>query len=69
MAMVAHMGAPELPRTWRPGLFPWRTPRGLGTCRTPLAGPESPSRRTSTGCMLADEMGRRLVEGKDPEAV
>jgi hypothetical protein len=81
MAMVAHVGMPELPEAGAPGPFALanadRT-RGLlvsagwseviveGHTDGMLLGRDP---KDVVAFMLSDEMGRRLVEGKDPEAV
>ena len=81
MAMVPHVGIPELPEPGAPGPFALadaQRTRGLlesaGWSAVTVAEHKDGMR---IGCdpedvvafMLSDEMGRRLVEGKDPEAV
>jgi SAM-dependent methyltransferase len=81
MAMVAHVGIPELPEPGAPGPFALADPRrtralleSAGWVEVTL---EKYSDRMRMGrdpedvlaFMLSDEMGRRLVEGKDLEAV
>jgi len=81
MAMVAHVGIPDLPAPGAPGPFaladPERT-RGLlesagwsGVVIEPFnAGMRLGSDPEDVlDFMLSDEMGRRLTAGKDPEAV
>ena len=81
MAMVAHVGIPELPEPGKPGPFSladagrtrsllesagWSEVtvqdhrEGIGMGRDP---------EDVLSFMFSDEMGRRLVEGRDPEAV
>ena len=81
MAMVAHVGIPELPEPGAPGPFALadaeRT-RGLlesaGWSEVTVEEHKDGMRmgrdpEDVVAFMLSDEMGRRLVEGKDPEAV
>ena len=81
MAMVAHVGIPELPEPGAPGPFSLaetgRT-RGLlesgGWSEITIEERKDGMRigrdpEDVVAFMLSDEMGRRLVEGKDPEAV
>ncbi|MGO9910532.1 MAG: class I SAM-dependent methyltransferase [Acidimicrobiales bacterium] len=81
MAMVAHVGIPELPEPGAPGPFALadagRT-RGLlesaGWSEVTVEQFSDPmpmgrDPEDVVAFMLSDEMGRRLVEGKDPEAV
>ena len=80
-AMVAHVGMSELPLPGAPGPFALadaeRT-RGLlesaGWTGVTAEGHKDKSQlgrdpEDVVAFMLSDEMGRRLVEGKDPEAV
>ena len=81
MAMVAHVGIPELPEPGAPGPFALadaeRTRRLLeaaGWSEVTVEEHKDGMRmgrdpEDVVGFMLSDEMGRRLVEGKDPEAV
>jgi len=81
MAMVAHVGIPELPEPGAPGPFaladPQRTRSLLEAAGWSEVTVEECSDRMQMGrdpedvvaFMLSDEMGRRVVEGKDPEAV
>lgn len=81
MAMVAHVGIPELPDPGVPGPFALadveRTRRILGSAGWSEITVEEHKGSMRLGrdpedvmaFMLSDEMGRRLVEGKDPEAV
>jgi len=81
MAMVTHVGIPELPQPGTPGPFALadaeRTRGLLGSAGWSDATVEEYSDLMPMGrdpddvvaFMLSDEMGRRLVEGKDPEAV
>lgn len=81
MAMVAHVGIPDLPDPGAPGPFALadaQRTRGLlesagwsevnvEECRDKMhMGPDP---EDVVAFMLSDEMGRRLVEDKDPEAV
>jgi len=81
MAMVAHVGIPELPEPGAPGPFALADPERI----TNLLGSAGWSEVTVEGhtdgmrmgrdpddvvaFMLSDEMGRRLVEGRDPDTV
>ena len=81
MAMVAHVGIPELPEPGAPGPFALadaQRTRGLlgsaGWSEVTVAAHRDGMRigrdpEDVVAFMLSDEMGRRLVEGKDPEAV
>jgi SAM-dependent methyltransferase len=81
MAMVAHVGIPELPEPGAPGPFALadaQRTRGLlesaGWSAVTVAEHKDGMRigrdpEDVVAFMLSDEMGRRLVEGKDPEAV
>ncbi len=81
MAMVAHTGMPELPEPGSPGPFALadsRRTRGLlesaGWSEVVVQDhkdgmPIGRDPEDVVAFMLSDEMGRRLVEGKDPEAV
>ena len=81
MAMVAHVGIPELPEPGGPGPFSpggRRGPRDLlasaGWSEVTIEEHKDAMRmgrdpEDVVAFMLSDEMGRRLVEGKDPEAV
>jgi SAM-dependent methyltransferase len=81
MAMVAHVGIPELPEPGTPGPFALadgeRTRALLesaGWSRITVEEHEDGMRmgrdpEDVVAFMLSDEMGRRLVEGRDPEAV
>ena len=81
MAMVAHVGIPELPEPGAPGPFALadagRT-RGLlesaGWSEITIQEYKDEMRigrdpADVVAFMLSDEMGRRLVEGKDPKAM
>lgn len=80
-AMVAHVGMPELPEPGAPGPFALadaaRTRELLGSAGWSeiTIGEHEDSMRLGSDpqdvvdFMLSDEMGRRLVEGQDPEAV
>jgi len=81
MAMVAHVGIPELLEPGAPGPFALadaQRTRGLLECagwsevtvvehKDGMLMGRDPE--DVVDFMLSDEMGRRLVEGKDPEAV
>jgi SAM-dependent methyltransferase len=81
MAMVAHVGMPELPAPGAPGPFSLedagRIRDLLGSTGWSEVTVEEHKDRMPLGrdpedvvaFMLSDEMGRRLVTGKDPEAV
>ena len=81
MAMVAHVGIPELPEPGAPGPFALadsQRTRGLlesaGWSEVTVEERKDGMRigrdpEDVVAFMLSDEMGRRLVEGKDPEAV
>jgi SAM-dependent methyltransferase len=81
MAMVAHVGIPELPAPGAPGPFALadaqRTRGLLGSAGWADVTIEEHKDMMQMGrdpedvlaFMLSDEMGRRLVEGKDPDAV
>jgi len=81
MAMVAHVGIPELPEAGAPGPFALadagRTRQLLLSAGWSEVGIEDHKDSMRMGndpqdvvaFMLSDEMGRRLVEGKDPDAV
>ena len=76
MAMVAHVGIPELPEPGAPGPFALadagRT-RGLlesaGWSEVTVEEHKHGMRIGRVAFMLSDEMGRRLVVGKDPKVV
>jgi len=81
MAMVAHVGMPELPEAGAPGPFaladPGRT-RGIlesaGWLEVTIEEHKDLMRmgrdpEDVVSFMLSDEMGRRLIEGKDPKDV
>ena len=79
--MVAHMGLPELPEPGAPGPFSLadadRTKSLLDSAGWSEVTVEERKEKMRMGrdpedvvaFMLSDEMGRRLVEGKDSEAV
>jgi SAM-dependent methyltransferase len=81
MAMVAHVGIPELPEAGAPGPFSLadaqRTTELVESAGWSEVSIKECEDRMQIGSdpedvvafMLSDEMGRRLVEGKDPEAV
>ncbi len=81
MAMVAHVGIPEPPEPGTPGPFALadaQRTRGLlesaGWSEVVIAEHRDGMRmgrdpEDVVAFMLSDEMGRRLVAGKDPEAV
>ena len=81
MAMVAHVGIPELPEPGAPGPFALadgqRTRSLLESAGWSDVTVEEHTDGMRMGSdpedvvafMLSDEIGRRLVEGKDPEAV
>ena len=81
MAMVAHVGIPELPEPGAPGPFSLADAQrtsGLlesaGWTEVTVEGHKDGMRvgrdpEDVMGFMLSDEMGRRLADGKDPEAV
>jgi SAM-dependent methyltransferase len=81
MAMVAHVGIPELPEPGTPGPFALadaQRTRGLlvsaGWSEVTVEAHEDGMRigrdpEDVVAFMLSDELGRRLVAGKDPEAV
>ncbi len=81
MAMVAHVGIPDLPEPGAPGPFSLadagRTKSLLESAGWSEVRVEAHTDKMRIGrdpddvaaFMLSDEMGRRLVEGKDPEAV
>jgi len=81
MAMVAHVGIPELPEPGAPGPFALadaQRTRGLlessGWSEVTVEEHKDGMRigrdpEDVVAFMLSDEMGRRLVDGKDPEAV
>jgi SAM-dependent methyltransferase len=81
MAMVAHVGIPELPEPGAPGPFALadagRTRSLLESAGWSEITIEEYKDEMRIGrdpadvvaFMLSDEMGRRLVEGKDPKAV
>lgn len=81
MAMVAHVGIPELPEPGSPGPFALadadRTRRLLASSGWSDIHVEEHKEGMRLGrdpedvvaFMLSDEMGRRLVDGKDPDAV
>lgn len=81
MAIVAHVGIPELPEPGAPGPFAFadteRTTDILGSAGWSEVTIEEHREGMRMGrdpeevvaFMLSDEMGRRVVEGKDPAAV
>jgi len=81
MAMVAHVGIPELPEPGAPGPFALadaQSTRGLlesaGWSEVTIEDHKDGMHmgrdpEDVVAFMLSDEMGRRLVEGNDPEAV
>jgi SAM-dependent methyltransferase len=81
MAMVDHVGIPELPESGAPGPFSLadteRTEELLGAAGWSEITIEEHKDSMRMGSdpedvvafMLSDEMGRRLSDGKDPEAV
>jgi SAM-dependent methyltransferase len=81
MAMVGHVGLPELPEPGAPGPFALADPertrdllQSAGWLGVTIEEHKASMRMGSdpedvVAFMLSDEMGRRLVEGKDPEAV
>jgi SAM-dependent methyltransferase len=81
MAMVAHVGIPELPEPGAPGPFALadaQSTRGLlesaGWSEVTIEDHRDGMHmgrdpEDVVAFMLSDEMGRRLVEAKDPEAV
>jgi len=81
MAIVAHVGMPELPEPGAPGPFALadagRTRSILGSAGWSDIAVEEHREAMPMGrdpedvvaFMLSDEMGRRLVQDKDPEAV
>lgn len=80
-AIVAHVGIPELPEPGAPGPFafadPARTSRLLESAGWSEVNVEAHQDRMRIGqnpqdvvnFMFTNEMGRRLTDGKDPEAV
>ena len=81
MAMVAHVGIPELPEPGAPGPFALADAQRTRSLLESAGWSEVTVEEHKDGMrmgrdpedvvafMLSDEMGRRLVEGKDPEAV
>jgi SAM-dependent methyltransferase len=81
MAMVAHVGIPELPEPGAPGPFALADAQRTSDLLETTGWSEVTVEKHKDGMrmgrdpedvitfMLSDEMGRRLVEGKDPEAV
>ncbi len=81
LAMVAHVGIPELPEPGAPGPFALadaQRTKGLlessGWSEVTVEEHKDGMRmgrdpESVVAFMLSDEMGRRLVEGKDPEVV
>ncbi len=81
MAMVAHVGIPELPEPGAPGPFALADAQRIGDLlesagwsEVTIEGHEGKMRigrdpEEVIAFMLSDEMGRRMVEGKDPEVV
>ncbi len=81
MAMVAHVGVPQLPEPGAPGPFALADAQrtrnllesagwsevSVEACKDGMRIGRDPE--DVVAFMLSDEMGRRLVEGKDPEAV
>ncbi len=80
MAMVAHVGIPELPEPGAPGPFALADAQRTRDLLESAGWSEVTVEEQKDGMrmgrdpedvvafMLSDEMGRRLVEGKDPEA-
>ena len=80
-AMVAHVGIPELPEPGAPGPFALADAQRTRSLLESAGWSEVTVEEHKDGMrmgrdpedvvafMLSDEMGRRLVEGKDPEAV
>ncbi len=81
MAMVAYVGIPELPEPGAPGPFALADAQRTKGLLESAGWSEVTVEERKDGMrmgrdpedvvafMLSDEMGRRLVEGKDPEAV
>jgi len=81
MAMVAHVGIPELPEPGAPGPFALADAQQITGLLESAGWSEVTVEERKEGMrmgrdpedvvafMLSDEMGRRVVEGKDPEAV
>jgi len=81
MAMVAHVGIPVLPEPGAPGPFALAEAERTRNLLASAGWLEITVKEHKDGMrvgrdpedvvafMLSDEMGRRLVEGKDPEAV
>jgi hypothetical protein len=81
MAMVAHVGIPELLEAGAPGPFALADAGRAGGLLASAGASEITIEERKDAMrmgsdpedvvafMLSDEMGRRLVEGKDPEAV
>jgi len=81
MAMVAHLGVPELPEPDAPGPFSLADAGRITRLLEPAGWSEviveehtdpmwlGRDPEDVVAFMLSDEMGHRLVEGKDPEAV
>ena len=81
MAMAAHVGIPELPEPGAPGPFALADAQRTSSLLESAGWSEVTVEEHKDGMrmgrdpedvvafMLSDEMGRRLVEGKDPEAV
>ncbi len=81
MAMVAHVGIPELPPPGAPGPFALADPERIGNLLGSTGWSEVDVVEHDDGMpmgrdpedvlafMLSDEMSRQLVEGKDPAAV
>jgi SAM-dependent methyltransferase len=81
MAMVAHVGIPELPEPGAPGPFALADPERTRDLLDSTGWSEVTIEEHDDGMpmgrdpedvlafMLSDEMGRQLVEGKDPDAV
>ncbi len=81
MAMVAHVGIPELPEPGAPGPFALADAQRTRGLLESAGWSEVTVEEHKDGMhigrdpedvvafMLSDEMGRRLVEGRDPEAV
>ena len=81
LAMVSHVGIPELPEPGAPGPFALADPDRTRQLLTSAGWSDIDLVEHKDGMrmgrdpedviafMLSDEMGRRLVDGKDPEAV
>src|SRR5271165_4186698 len=81
MAMVAHVGIPDLPEPGTPGPFALADAQRTRSLLESAGWSEITVEERNEGMrmgrdpedvvafMLSDEMGRRVVEGKDPKAV